>query len=77
MSEARDALNVGRALVRTFTPLDAWLLVASSAIAMFSVVMSSSGIGVAASLVLLAFAPAVQVAAYELRGYRRSATLAD
>jgi len=42
---------------------------------MISVIAALSGISTAACLVLLAFAPAVTILAYELRGYQ-AATLA-
>ena len=63
-------------LVRRFRSTDAWLLISSIAAAMISVIAALSGISTAACLVLLAFAPAVTILAYELRGYQ-AATLAN
>ena len=62
-------------LVRRFRSTDMWLLISSIGVGMISVIAASSGISTAACLVLLAFAPAVIILAYELRGYQ-AATLA-
>jgi low temperature requirement protein LtrA len=63
-------------LVRHFRSTDAWLLISSIGVGMISVIAALSGISTAACLVLLAFAPAVTILAYELRGYQ-AATLAN
>jgi len=63
-------------LVRRFRSTDAWLLISSTGVGMISVIAALSGISTAACLVLLAFAPAVTILAYELRGYQ-AATLAN
>jgi len=63
-------------LVRRFRSTDMWLLISSIGVGMISVIAASSGISTAACLVLLAFAPAVTILAYELRGYQ-AATLAN
>jgi low temperature requirement protein LtrA len=63
-------------LVRRFRSTDAWLLISSIGVGIISVIAAFSGISTAACLVLLAFAPAVTILAYELRGYQ-AATLAN
>jgi hypothetical protein len=63
-------------LVRRFRSTDAWLLISSTGVGMISVIAALSGVSTAACLVLLAFAPAVTILAYELRGYQ-AATLAN
>ena len=64
-------------LLRRFHSMDAWLLISSAGIATLAAIAAVSGISTAACLVLLVFAPAITVAAYELRGYRRAATVED
>ncbi|HEX9249615.1 MAG TPA: hypothetical protein VF856_08945, partial [Gemmatimonadaceae bacterium] len=63
-------------LVRRFRSTDAWLLISSIGVGIISVIAGLSGISTAACLVLLTFAPAVIILAYELRGYQ-AATLAN
>ena len=62
--------------VQRFRSTDAWLLISSIGVGMTSVIAAFSGISTAACLVLLAFAPAVTILAYELCGYQ-AATLTD
>jgi hypothetical protein len=57
-------------LVRHFCRLDAWLLSASAAVLVASVVAAQSGMDVAKCLVILILAPAIIVVGYEGRGYR-------
>jgi low temperature requirement protein LtrA len=58
-------------LVRRLRPLDAWLLIASSGIAVLSVVASLSGASVAACLVVLMLAPFVTVVVNEVVQHQR------
>ncbi|MGH7583174.1 MAG: low temperature requirement protein A [Gemmatimonadales bacterium] len=60
-------------LVRGFSALDAWLLVAGAGIALAAVLAAWAGVSMAACLVILALAPAVTVVAYEALGYRQQA----
>jgi low temperature requirement protein LtrA len=62
-------------LVRRFHSLDAWLLISSASVATLAAMAAFSGMSMAACLVLLAFAPAITVVTYELRGYQRAAAL--
>ena len=62
-------------LVRAFRRLDLLVLVASGGVAMLSLVAAWWGVGMATCLVILMFAPAVTVAAYELLGYRHHAVV--
>jgi hypothetical protein len=65
-------------LVRRFRALDAWVLIASSSVAVIAVIAASAGISMAACLVILALAPTVTVVAFEALGYRHQvAALAD
>ena len=65
-------------LVRRFRAFDAWLMAASGAVAMLSIVAAWLGIGLGACLVILMLAPAVTVVGYEVLGYRhQAAALAD
>jgi low temperature requirement protein LtrA len=57
-------------LVRRFYRLDAWLLSASAAVLVATVVAAQSGIDVAKCLVILILAPAINIIGYEGRGYR-------
>ena len=57
-------------LVRRFYRLDAWLLSASAAVLVATVVAAQSGLDVAKCLVILILAPAINVIGYEGRGYR-------
>jgi hypothetical protein len=50
--------------------LDAWLLSASAAVLVATVVTAQSGLDVAKCLVILILAPAINVIGYEGRGYR-------
>jgi low temperature requirement protein LtrA len=60
-------------LVRRFYRLDEWLLTASAAVLVTSVVAAQSGLDVAKCLVVLILAPAIIVVGYEGRGYRYEA----
>ena len=60
-------------LVRRFDAFDAWLLVGSCAVAMFSVAAAWLGVGLGTCLVILMLAPAVIAVGYELLGYRNNA----
>ena len=62
-------------LVRRFHALDAWLLIASSAIVMLSVVAASLGTRVTTCLMILMLAPAVTVVVCEVRGYGHQAAV--
>ncbi len=65
-------------LARRFRSMDAWLLIASTGVAIVSVIAAASNINTAACLIILMFAPVVTIVVYELRGYRRqSETLAN
>jgi low temperature requirement protein LtrA len=55
-------------LVRRFYRLDAWLLSASAAVLVATVVTAQSGLDVAKCLVILILAPAINVIGYEGRG---------
>jgi low temperature requirement protein LtrA len=57
-------------LVRRFSRLDVWLLSASAAVLIASIVAARSGLDVAKCLVILILAPAIIVVGYEGRGYR-------
>jgi low temperature requirement protein LtrA len=54
-------------LTRVFAAIDLWLLVASSSLALLSVVAALAGISVPACIVIVMFAPAFTVVAYEMR----------
>jgi hypothetical protein len=60
-------------LLRRFYRLDAWLLSASAAIIVATIVAAQSGLDMAKCLVILILAPAVNVVGYEGRGYRYQA----
>ena len=60
-------------LVRRFDPFHVWLLTATAAVVAAAVTAALAGVGMAACLVILTFAPAVTVVGYELRGYRHQA----
>jgi low temperature requirement protein LtrA len=60
-------------LVRRFDPFHVWLLTATAAVVALAVTAAVWGVSMAASLVILMFAPAVTVVGYELRGYRHQA----
>jgi hypothetical protein len=60
-------------LVRRFDPFHLALLGATAGVVAAAVVAALSGIGMAACLVILMFAPAVTVVGYETRGYRHQA----
>jgi low temperature requirement protein LtrA len=60
-------------LVRRFYRLDAWLLTASAAVLVTSVVAAQSGLDMAKCLVVLILAPAIIVVGYDGRGYRYEA----
>ena len=60
-------------LVRRFDPFHVWLLTGSAAVAAVAVMAARSGVGMAACLVVLTFAPVVTVVGYEVRGYRHQA----
>jgi low temperature requirement protein LtrA len=60
-------------LVRRFDPFHLTLLSATAAVVVATVVAALSGIGMAACLVILMFAPAVTVVGYEMRGFRHQA----
>jgi low temperature requirement protein LtrA len=64
-------------LVRRLRPLDAWLLITSSAVAMISVTAAWSGVSMTVCLLVLMLAPTVTVVTYELLGYRHAAALAE
>jgi hypothetical protein len=64
-------------LVRRFRALDAWMLFASTGIALIAVIAASVGVSLPSCLVILMLAPAVTVIAYEVLGYRQQAALAD
>ncbi len=61
-------------LVRRFRSTDAWLLIASTGIAMIAVTATLSDVSPAVSLVLLMCAPAATIVTYEARGYRHQVT---
>ena len=56
-------------LVRRFERFAVWLLVATAAVVLVSVIAALSGVSVAGSLVILMLAPAVTVVGYEVLGY--------
>src|SRR6516225_10379621 len=60
-----------------FHSMDAWLLISSAGIAILAASAALFRISTAACLVLLVFAPAITVVVYEIRGYRRAATVDD
>jgi low temperature requirement protein LtrA len=60
-------------LVRRFIRLDAWLLSASAALLVATVVAAQSGLDMAKCLVILILAPAINIIGYEGRGYRYEA----
>jgi low temperature requirement protein LtrA len=60
-------------LVRRFYRLDAWLLSASAALLVATVVAAQSGLDMAKCLVILILAPAINIIGYEGRGYRYEA----
>jgi low temperature requirement protein LtrA len=60
-------------LVRRFDPFHLTLLGATAIVVVVAVVAALNGIGMAACLVILMFAPAVTVVGYEMRGYRHQA----
>ena len=65
-------------LVRRFDPFHIWLLTGTAAVVAASIVAALAGVGMAACLVILMFAPAVTVVGYEIRGFRHQAgALAD
>jgi low temperature requirement protein LtrA len=64
-------------LVRRFDPFHLALLGATAGVVVGVVVAAMVGIGMAACLVILMFAPAVTVVGYEVRGYRHQAALLD
>ena len=53
-------------LVRGFRPINTWLLVAGSGLAVLSVVAALAGIGMPACLVIVMLAPALTVVANEM-----------
>jgi low temperature requirement protein LtrA len=57
-------------LVRRFIRLDAWLLSASAALLVVTVVAAQLGLDMAKCLVILILAPAINIIGYEGRGYR-------
>jgi low temperature requirement protein LtrA len=57
-------------LVRRFYRLDAWLLTASAALLVTTVVAAQLGLDMAKCLVILILAPAINIIGYEGRGYR-------
>ncbi|MGH9161811.1 MAG: low temperature requirement protein A [Vicinamibacteraceae bacterium] len=60
-------------LVRRFDPFHLTLLGATAGVVVGAVIAALSGIGMAACLVILMFAPVVTVVGYEVRGYRHQA----
>jgi hypothetical protein len=60
-------------LVRRYSRLDAWLLIAIAVVLVASIVAAQSGIDVAKCLLILILAPAIIVVGYERRGYRYEA----
>ena len=60
-------------LVRRFDPFHMMLLGATAGVVAAAIAAAMSGIGMAACLVILMFAPAVTVVGYETRGYRHQA----
>jgi low temperature requirement protein LtrA len=60
-------------LVRRFDPFHLTLLGATGGVMVGAVVAALSGVGMAACLVIVMFAPAVTVVGYEMRGYRHEA----
>jgi low temperature requirement protein LtrA len=60
-------------LVRRFYRLDVWLLSASAAVLVASLVAAQSGLDMAKCLIVLILAPAIIVVGYEGRGYRYEA----
>jgi low temperature requirement protein LtrA len=60
-------------LVRRFHALDAWLLLASTSVAVIAVIAASGGVSLATCLMILTLSPTVTVVAYEVLGYRHQA----
>jgi hypothetical protein len=57
-------------LVRHFHLFQLWLLIATAAVMVVTVIAARSGISMARCLVILMLAPTVTVVGYELLGYR-------
>jgi hypothetical protein len=57
-------------LVRRFNPFQLWLLLATGAVMVVTVVAALSGISMTRCLVILMLAPAITVVGYEVLGYR-------
>jgi low temperature requirement protein LtrA len=60
-------------LVRRFDPFHVLLLAGTAAVAGAAIAAAAAGVGMAACLVILMFAPVVTVVGYEARGYKHQA----